>query len=356
MGNTMDLGSAEVGRVIRCRGVEWSVSEKTVSRESNSYLERQWTLTHGSVVSYLVKSEEKKASGLEEIWVLTRQIPLSGVSYEREPGSWRSFDEDSMPDEAPRSVRRAQDDYSYDGTSSVRAEDDDGNMVPKITWDFYSADRSKNLAIEIWKEEDKDYPEAYLGNVTSPADFEVLDKKVAPPRFGMKPGQGFFEILKTAASGAGIVSLMLVINGVPCDYLIALAVPATLLFSMYAMNSPAWLVVSSVSVWAAVGAAAKLGGFGLSFWYLAISCAALSAVLPRLMGMVFQGTEIAGHWRLAFFGVLPALWVYSFLVYIIFAPGPHAAYQFFTACLLPLAAAAAAAALNRALEGSDGRS
>lgn len=355
MGNTMDLGSAEVGRVISCHGVEWSVSDKTVSRQSDSYLERQWTLEHGSEVLYLVKSEEKKAAGLEEIWVLTRQIPLSGISCEYEPGSWRGLDEDSLPAEAPRSVRYVQEEYSYDGTSSVKAKDDDGNMVPKITWDFYSADRRKNLAIEIWKEEDKDYPEAYLGNVTSPADFEVLDKKVAPPRFGMKPGQGFFELVKNSASGAGILGLVLVINGVPCDYFIALAVPATLLFTMYVMRPPAWLTVSCLCVWGAVGAAAKLSGFGLSFWYLAFSCAALSVVLPRLMGMFFQGTEISGHWRLAFFGVLPALWIYSFLVYIIFAPGPHAAYQFLAACLLPLAAAAAAAALNRVLEGSDGR-
>ncbi len=351
----MDLGAAEVGRVISCRGVEWTVSDKTVSRQSNSYLERQWTLTHGSEELYLVKSEEKKAGGLEEIWVLTRQIPLSGVSFEYDPGSWRSMGEVTLPGDPPRSVRYSQDEYAYDSMSSVTAEDDDGNMVPKVTWDFYSADRRKNLAIEIWKEEDKDYPEAYLGNVTSPADFEVLDKKVALPRFGMKPGQGFFEILKTSASGAGIFGLVLLINGVPFDYLLALAVPATLLFSMYVMRPPAWLAVSSFCIWGAVGAAAKLGGFGLSFWYLAFSCAALAVVLPRLMGTFFQGTEISGHWRLAFFGVLPALWVYSFLIYIIFAPGPHAAYQFFTACLLPVAAAAAAA-LTRVLEGSDGRS
>ena len=351
----MDLGSAEIGRVISCRGVEWTVSDKTVSRQSGSYLERQWTLTHGSDELYLVKSEEKKISGLEEIWVLTRQISLSGVSYEYAPGNWRGLDEDSLPPEPPRAVQYAEADYTYDSTSSVKAKDDDGNMVPKDTWDFYSADRRKNLAIEIWKEDDKDYPEAYLGDVVTPADFEVLDKKVAVPRFGLSPDQGFFEILKNSAGGAGMVGLMLIINGFPCDYFIALAVPATLLFCLYVLGSPAWLTVSCVCVWCAVGAAAKLSGFGLSFWYLAFSCAALSVVLPRLMATFFQGQEISGHWRLAVYGVLPALWVYSFLVYIIFAPGPHAAYQFFAACLLPLAIAAAVAALNRVLEGSDGR-
>jgi hypothetical protein len=355
MGNTMDLGSAEVGRVIRCRGAEWTVSDKTVSRQSDSYIERQWTLTHGSDELYLVKSEEKKAGGLEEIWVLTRQISLSGVSYEYAPGNWRGLDEDALPPEPPRAVQYAEADYNYDSTSSVKARDDDGNMVPKDTWDFYSADRRKNLAIEIWKEDDKDYPEAYLGDVVTPGDFEVLDKKVATPRFGIRADQGFLGILKSSASGIGIVGLMLVINGFPCDYFIALAVPAALLLCMYIMGSPAWLTVSCVCVWGVVGAAAWLSGFGLSFWYLAFSCAALSVVLPRLMTTFSQGTEISGHWRLAAFGVLPALWVYSFLVYIIFAPGPHAAYQFLAACLLPLAIAAAAAVLNRVLEGSDGR-
>ncbi len=355
MGNTMDLDSAEVGRVISCRGVEWTVSDKTVSRQSGSYLERQWTLTHGSEELYLVKSEEKKASGLEEIWVLTRQIPLSGVSYEYEPGSWRGLHEDSLPPEAPRCVKYAQADYAYDSTSSVKAKDDDGNMVPKDTWDFYSGDRRKNLAIEIWKEDDKDYPEAYLGDVVTPSDFEVLDKKAALPRFGLKPGQGVFETLKNSASGAGMVGLMLIINGFPCDYFIALAVPATLLLCLYIQGSAAWLTVSCLCVWIAVGAAARLSSFGLSFWSMAFFCAALSVVLPRLMAMFLQGGQISEHWRLAVFGVLPALWVYSFLVYIIFAPGPHAAYQFFAACLLPVAIAAAIAALNRVLEGSDGR-
>jgi NhaP-type Na+/H+ or K+/H+ antiporter len=73
------------------------------------------------------------------------------------------------------------------------------------------------------------------------------------------------------------------------------------------------------------------------------------------MAAVFPQADISDHWQLAVFGVLPALWVYSFAVYIAYAPGPRAGYQFLACCLLPLGAAAATALLNRVLEGSNGR-
>lgn len=355
MANTSTLEAVEKGRFISSRGLEWCVIDKTVSKESDSYLERQWTLTHGYEEAYLVKSEEKKAGGLEEIWVLTRKTNLGAITYEASPGNWRSFDEDSMPDDAPRVVRAPQGDFSFDGQSSVRAEDDDGNMVPKITWDFYSPDRSKNLAIEIWKEDDKDYPEAYLGNVVSPSDFEILNKKAAAGSL-RKPGTGPYEELKTVFTGFGLFGFIAIINGLPMDYYVTVGVPGMMLGLMKLQGVPAWLTVSSVCVWVAVAAAAKLGGFGLSFWYLTGCCAALATALPRLMRVFFPGEDISGHWRVGAFGVLPALWLYSFIEYLVYAPGPHAAYQFLSACLLPLAASAAAMGLARALEGSDVRS
>ncbi|HBA61768.1 MAG TPA: hypothetical protein DCZ92_13350 [Elusimicrobia bacterium] len=354
MDKAASLTAAERGRYIKYQGREFCVTETTTNRESGTYTERQWTLESGSEELYLIKTEEKKASGLEVLWVLTRQTSLGGVTYEISPGEWIKFRESSMPDTAPRVVRCMAGDYNYEGSTSVRAEDDEGDMVPKITWDYYLPGRRKNLAIEIWKEPDQDYPEAYLGDIVRPEDFEVLDKKARAGTYGKGSLPGF-EGVKAGLTGFGMFGFIAIANGFPMDYYFALGVPLALVIVMCLMRVPVWLGISSACVWAFVLALGEFGGFKLSFWYIAVSCAALSALLPRLMRLFFSGEEISEHWRVAAFGALPALWVYSFIEYAVFAPGPHAAYQFFAACLLPLAAAGAAALLNRALEGSDGR-
>lgn len=358
MGNQKTLDSAGTGSVLRYRGEESYVAEKAVNRESGTYLEKQWTLrsTLGAD-RYLVKSEEKKASGLEVIWVLTSAIRLGSVTGAEEPGGGSAFpDPDAMPETPPRAVGYNGGVYTFAGKSSVKAADDDGDMVTKITFDYYSGDRRRNLAIEIWKEPDKDYPEAFLGDVVNPAEFELLDKKVDVIKtIGNNGFSGPLPELQAGFSVVGLAGLVVLVNGMPIEYIIGFGVPAALIFAMCLLVSASWLRIATGALLAVVALAAYIGRFALPFWHIAFGCLVVSAMLPRLIGGFYPGERLSGHFRVSLYGVLPALWLYSFTEYLFFAPGPHASYQFLAAALLPSGAAAVCALVNFMLEGNDAR-
>ena len=175
MGGLPELQDVDAGRLLLYKGQEWLVAERT-SSGGVGYSELQWTL-HGkgqdSGTYYLMRTKEL---GGPDAWVLTKQARLNSFFYERRPGDWDCFKELSLPKEPPQAVKYQDAYFNFEGESSCDAVDDEGDTVTKVTWDYYSADRRRNLAVEIWKEPDRDYPEAYDGAVVQPSEFTVLDK------------------------------------------------------------------------------------------------------------------------------------------------------------------------------------
>jgi len=353
MADADKLEAIDFGNVLSYLGVEWTVIEKNV-RHNSGYIEIQWTLRgqYGDE-AYLLKSEEKKEGNAEVTWEITRPTNLDAITYERYPGQWDAFQEKDLPASAPKTVKFVEVYFNFDEATTVDAADDDGNIVPKTTWDYYTSDRQRNLAVEIWKEEDRDYPEAYDGKVIDPSAFEILERKASVSSFGAASG-GALETLKSGVGGFFMMGLVLVGNGLPMDVYCFFAPLAAVLFMLFAQRPPARLWVSSVAVWAAVAALAHFGRFALSFWYITAACAVLSIVLPRFMAAVFPGTGSGGWHQTAIYGVFPGVWVYSCLQYFVFAPGPRAGYQLGAALLLPLAATCVCALLGRITEGSNG--
>lgn len=348
------LDAIAAGNVVRYLNAEWTVLEKSVRRDSGHYTETQWTLRgHFGEDSYLLKTEERKRGGVEVIWVFTRPTVLESISYESAPGAWTNFKELNMPSPAPRKVKFVNEDFFFDEETVVDAEDDDGNIVPKATWDYYSSDRKRNLAIEIWKEEDRDYPEAYDGKVVEVSAFEVLAKKASAYALGGISGSAF-DAVKSSAGMFFIFGLVLVGNGVPMDFFLFLAPLVGALGIMIARRLPLQLWASSVAIWVAVALLARFSGYALSFWFLGAVCVGLSLLMPRLMAVLFSSEEPGAGWQAAVFGAFPALWCYSFLQYFVYAPGPRADYQLFAVILLPLAASGVCALLSRVSEGSNG--
>ena len=355
------LDDIKAGNVVRYMGVEWAASDKSVYRESADYVETEWTLnSDGQGEAFLLKSEEKTAQGLEEIWVFTRAAVLSGVSYEIAPGQWIPFAELNMPANPPKTVKFYEEYFAFEGVTSGKDTDDEGDTVTKVTWDFYSADRSRNLAIEIWKEPDRDYPEAYDGKIVDPASFEVLDKKADVSAWGASGGglSGLFSGKEPGVSeltqGSGMLlffAFIMVSSGIPMDYMFAFGVPLLVIGVMVTAKLPLWLYLCSVCVWAGMAALTWYTGFMLSFWFITAFCAALSLVLTSLIAPRFA--DAGRYGRVSFYGVFPALWIYSFLEYFLYAPGPRGAHHFFAACLLPAAAAGFCAFLNGILEKSN---
>ncbi len=360
MEGTCKLDEIAAGNVLRYKGTEWNVVEKDVCKQSDAYVEQQWTLRNSaSVEAYLLRTEEKKPEGSKVIWVFTHQTSLQGVTYEIIPGVWRAFTELEMPAGPPSTVKFSNEYLTFDGETSGRAEDDEGETVTKVTWDYYTTDRRTNLAIEIWKEEDRDYPEAYDGRVVEPSAFEVLDKKVrVSPRRASSGGDGQLEIkpgeeVKSAFTMIGMSGFFFLIIGVPMDYYLSFGPAVCLAILMVLLRPPLWLWFSSALIWAAMTALVWLKGFGVSFWYIAAACAVLSAALPRLMAAKFPAQDSGRYYRTAIFGVLPAVWTYSFLEYLIYAPGPRAFYQVAAAIVLPLAVAGVCGLISFFTEGTS---
>ena len=343
---TKALEDLRKGDCVRHEQTDWFVAGRDVCKESEDYQETQWTLTaKNRTTLYLICSEEKKDSGLEVIWILTQQILLASVQYQASPDQWKPFSETHFIASAPTAVRLNQMVMNFDGETSGLAKDDEGQTVTKVTWDYYDDRRIKNVAIEIWKEPDRDYPEAYEGTVVQPSEFEVLSTearravihKVKPMT---KEASGVFWTV-------GGVGLFMFISGFPFDHLLAGIIPVLAIIILVQAASAYWGLVAGVT-WLTLGALALISNVtGVSFWGVAFAALAVSVLVPRLASLLRPDFAEEGSGMIFFATLLPPLWIYSFFVYFKFAPGPHEFYQLVAACTLPVAITAVAYLASR---------
>lgn len=340
------LEALRKGDCVKYRQTDWFVAARDVCKESEDYQETQWTLTaRNRKTLYLICSEERKDAGLEVLWILTQQILLAGVQYQASPDHWEAFSENDFVTSPPPAVRLGQTIMNFDGETSGLAKDDEGQTVTKVTWDYFDDGKARNVAIEIWKEPDGDYPEAYEGTVVQPSEFEVLsDEARRSVIHKVKP-------MAKEASGifwtAGGVGLFLFIAGLPFDHLLAGIVPVLAIIVLIQTSSAYWILAAGLT-WLMLGALAILSHFiGASFWGVALAALAVSVLAPRLAALSNPDFAEEGSGMIFFANLLPPLWIYSFFTYFTFAPGPHELYQLVAACLLPVAITAVAYLASR---------
>lgn len=323
-----------VGNGIRFRNVKWAVTDKDEYVESADYRETQWTLlTAGKRTAYLIQSDENTDHGPERIWIFSRPVPLESVRYKNENGDWMLFEECGRLYKPPQVAALGETIFTLQGETSGQAEDDDGNMVTKLTWDYYDESGARNLAIEVWKEEDGDYPEAYDGESISPDEVEILDaKEVAQIR---RVAASDWQGLGLTIAGAVIVVLFLWGAGIPLDVCLAGAVPITAVFRILKRNA---VVVGAVAVIMTLlfGVVMFLMGGVASFWVIAILSMVLGVALRYSVSLVGLDAAALGgpHDLLGCF--LPALWMVSFYMYFVYAPGPRDGAQLGAAVLVPV--------------------
>jgi hypothetical protein len=346
------LEELKKGDSVRYDHTDWLVSAKELHEESKDYHETQWTLISGSKkTGYLVRSAEKKEDGFEFIWVFTKEIWLEHIQYQDLQGKWLDFQEKKFVSAPPQTVRFRETRFNYQGETSGKARDDDGNLVTKLTWDYYDDSRKRNLAIEIWKEPDRDYPEAYDGIVVQPSDFTVLPRPAVEVfRRKVNAGQG----RNYAVCGwTAVVGFILFLNGVPFDYLAFAIIPVFAVIILYQTFSVlAWFSAACYGL-AVAGAAVVLGADRLSFWSVSGLAMVMSVAVPRMMALAkpdFRGAPLE---PLVFSAsLLPSLWIYSFFMYFKYAPGPHDGGQLLATCVLPVVSTSAAYVLNRVLRNA----
>ncbi len=310
----------------------WVVTEYGLSPNDSGYDERQWTVQdkRSGETAYLLLCEE--TGNTTEKWVFTRQIVLGSVFISDDsPDQGRSLKE-KMPGKPPQKMTYNMRDFFFKESYTTQAEDDDGNRVPKETWDYFDASELNNLAIEIWKEPDADYPEAFLGAIIPSSMFVYAGAK----RVIAKKALGSLWIVPVSM-------FFLLCSGVPGDWLLALMLPIEALIWTLLLSPVCLLAVLAVT---------------------GVICALLFTVLfntpavfigPIMVGLVTAFVRFGASMQEDIALNIPLvsgaaafvpIVVFSFTIYFKFSPGPHSAGQLGATILLPVMIGAITALVN----------
>jgi len=341
------------GNAVRYRQEDWVVTDKTAYKVSANYQEIQWTLANRQRdVLYLLRADEVKDGSTHSSWVITRQIKIADISYDDGQGKVKLLAGDEFLSVPPKSMIYQNVSFDLDGENTGKAKDDDGRMVTKITWDYYDPSRKRNLAIEIWKESDRDYPEAYDGLVVEPSEFEVHPYHVAS-----RLARAHFQWKDLSATGSTYFFLLFLFPcmGVPFDCCVAASIPVALIVFFHARRSRFWIVISAF-VWATIALVIMLLGSRATYWGISTLAIIAATIIPRFVVSRYPVAQEEDNPMIAVTGLLPALWVYSFWMYYKFAPGPHDFVQICTAAALPLLPALICFLSNHFLDLSYGKS
>ena len=337
------------GDAINYNGIDWTITDRSIYKGSKDYQEVQWTLYNQNVGErYLVRSEENKGGSYEYIWVFTKPFNIEVVEYESPSGTWALFKEDEFVDTPPSRIKYDNIIFIFEGETSGKAKDDDGLMVKKLTWDYYDSSGKRNLAIEVWKEQDRDYPEAYDGIVIEPVNIRILQSKEA-----QSMRRSLMSWQKEIGWSSGIV-LFLFMSGVPLDVGVAFAVPIVSIYMVVTRYATVRLCIASILVWLAIAVLVFFTHFSAPYWLMAGYGIVLIMVVSRLTALTDIEGDGSNYSLISFSGLLPALWIYSFIMYFKFAPGPHSAGQFLITCILPLLPVLVGYALSSFLENQYG--
>ncbi len=347
------------GDWVRWDSRNWEVTDRDLYRESDDYSEVQWELTPDSGPEhYLVRSRENKAGSVEEIWICTRQTKISRVEYLDSDGQWERFRATDSVSPVPSRARYDGLELTLDGETQGTAEDDEGDTVTKLTWDYYDAGRRRNIAIEVWKEPDADYYEAYDGRVVSPSDFTHIPRPAGAGR-RVRIGSGslfHFAIAGLIAYAFLITTVGAIMNlcNTGAEYITAVLLPV--LFLVYSVIKGAHRGLLFASVAGGVAAALlliKFRGLGASYWEYAIYGMLAGAAAAEGAGKLFTDVVARDKSFAAASAALSCLFIVGFTHYVKFAPRPHCSGGLFAACVLPLLPAALIYFIYLRREGSD---
>lgn len=328
------------GDWLRWDSRDWEVTYVDHYRASGDYSETQWELTpHSGPEYYLVMSREDKGGPAEEMWVCTRQTKIRSVQYLTPEGNWETFKGQDSVSEAPARIRYEELEFTLDGETKGTAEDDEGDTVTKITWDYFDAGRRRNIAIEIWKEPDADYFEAYDGRVVSPSDFVRIPAPVGAARHRDQSGNIFVFLLLTGlvtCFGIPIFGSILNVCDAGAEYYIAFMLPAALVFRSALAGAHRGLLAVSLALSAAAAALLlKFRGLGATYWEYALYGVLAGAFLTEAAARLFSDVRRCDKAPAAGNSTLLLLFIISFAHYVKFAPRPHNFSGFFAACALP---------------------
>jgi hypothetical protein len=325
--------NAEQG--IKIEGIEWLVSKKQVYQDNENEVDIQWTLGRKNEIRYLILSQSKPGKSFCREILLTQGISIGYVSYKTEGGLWEVFRETGSLKTAPREVKTGNIVYYLDDETSDEAVDDDGNTVTRLTWDYYNMEKAQrdivkscvHLAIEVWKEPDADYYEAYLGNLIRENAWEIIDKP-SVIAYGRETENIWLIAPLFVVSSSFLINIFL---KVPFDITFVSICAFAILSCYFIYNTDLiWFFLLLVPIIIPL-LICKVS----SLVYLIVYVAA-SYIVCNLWRSGSETKDAKQRIKASCHFTLFALWVASFINYCEYAPSPHSFSQFATAAMVPI--------------------
>lgn len=342
------LEKLETGQVITIQDRTWRVAEKEVYQESARETDIQWTLNDTDTEDefYLILSQSKTGAekACREV-ILTTAIDVDCLHYADTNGSMVAFSETMSLPGAPKSVQWDKVALKLDDETSDKAVDDDGNRVTRLTWDYYDPFWRKNVAIEVWKEDDADYYEAYAGDIILESSISLTTETsplVARRRSGKRATKTVplnLNLLTTLAWGipAAFFGTMLIssFTGIPVDDILFIMVPAGFFTIVHRRSKSEalwvglWTFIMVLAIIPLMHYRMPLGAYLAAFL-------AGGYFLPRFFGRFLPEPRAILQLNGGSWAAFLALWFASFVHYFKFAPAPHAWEEFVITLAIPL--------------------
>ena len=348
-----DLASRQpkVDDVLMYGGTRYEVTDYSTYKNEEGYRVEEWCCETGGRECYLLK----EWTGVHEFrWFFTVYVSARRVTLPdgEPPPDWQW--EDGKPlIGSPPTLLIDGNPCAYSSSTDGTYEDEPGEKVRKVTWDYWDAAHKHNLAVELWGNGGTDY---YFGRYVEPS--EVRTHRSSRPGAALLGQIGPAGALLSVLAGGLFLSFLFAGEAlIPFDACLSVVLVACALLTWFItpVRSLSW----SYQVAAVLAVAAQLALFGR---YPPLSRAAGMAALlapPCLLALLARGDPDAAADRgllralAALTAFLPAcLW--GIVHYFAYAPGPHDIGQYLRAMVPAFVGGAAGYFLAGALMSAQG--
>ncbi len=310
----LDESGLRPGATVLLDGQEWKVTEQSSYRSEEGYRVQEWCCESGDTTAYLLK--EKDAEQKATRWFFTREIDADAVAVAGDDplAEWLQSKSGAKP---PETLTYQENPYRYADTTEGTHQDESGERVRKVTWDYWDAGHARNLAVERWPDGSFD---CYLGAYVEPGGVTI---RPAPPQPGFNARLRANPFLG-AAVYLPISYLVPFFMGWPFDASLAVALPVA--------ATAGWIFTLPTATVAGLASLVAAAVCAAAFWYFppltsGIGLGALVATPAAIAWLAknsgHAGPGLAVHYAAAFAVGAPLLGM-GFYYYFNLAPGPHA--------------------------------
>lgn len=183
-----------VGQTLRFEGREWEITDHSSYWDAGEHRVNEWSCESGDVTAYLLK-EVSDSEGTR--WFFTRLIPSDQVTLAGGQGLQTLIGRGGEPG-PPDELVHQQQTFRHAETTDGTYEDEPGERVRKVTWEFWDARHETNLAVELWGDGRFD---CYRGAYIEPDQVTLGGSPGGDPPGGVSASPGLVQRLAGQAAG-----------------------------------------------------------------------------------------------------------------------------------------------------------